>query len=155
MRTDHEKNAFKTAVRQEFLKVLQKRIQTAQSAMDEAQASANSQEKSSAGDKYETSRAMGQIDRDMNAAQLAQALEEYRFLENLPTTLHQQVLPGAIIELDNGIFFAAIGLGQLMINNTAVLAISCKTPLFEQMKLKKRGDSIVFRNQELQLRDVY
>src|SRR6218665_4189224 len=100
MRSGPDKTAFKTAVKQGFLDLLQQRIHTARLAMDEAQASANNQEKSSAGDKYETSRAMGQIDRDMNAAQLGKALEEYRFLESLPTTLHQQVLPGAIIELD-------------------------------------------------------
>jgi hypothetical protein len=98
---------------------------------------------------------MGQIDRDMNAAQLAQALEEYRFFENIPITLHQQVLPGAIIELSSGIFFAALGLGQTVVDHTTVLAISCKSPLFEQMKLKKRGDTVVFRNQELQILDVY
>jgi hypothetical protein len=40
--------------------VLTQRINTAQAAMDRAQEAANSEEKSSSGDKYETGRAMGQ-----------------------------------------------------------------------------------------------
>jgi hypothetical protein len=39
--------------------------------MESAQQSANSEEKSSAGDKYETSRAMGHLEKDMHARQLA------------------------------------------------------------------------------------
>lgn len=146
---------FKAAVKAAFLSVLQQRMHTAQSAMDEAQANANNQEKSSAGDKYETSRAMGQIDRDMNAAQLQQAREEYRSLENIPLALHEQVAPGSLIQLNTGLFYAAVGLGQLLVNTTAVFAISCQSPLFAQLKTKKKGDIIVFRDQELQLLDVY
>lgn len=138
------------------MQVLTQRIHHARQAMQEAQASANSQEKSSAGDKYETSRAMGQLDRDMNAAQLLQAQQDYRVLENIQVNLLQaQAAPGAIIELETGLCFAALGLGQLTIDNKPVMAISVKSPLFELLKMKKSGDSILFNNRALKLLDVY
>ena len=46
---------------------LDQRMQTSLDAMNAAQESANGESKSSAGDKYETSRAMGHLDRDMHA----------------------------------------------------------------------------------------
>ena len=147
--------AFKAAVKTAFLAVLQQRIFTAQSAMEEAQSSANRQEKSSAGDKYETSRAMGQIDRDMNATQLQQAKEEYSILENIPVTMQEQVVPGAIIRLNTGFFFAAIGLGQLVVETRQIFAISCQSPLFAQLKMKRKGDVILFRDQKLQVLEVF
>ena len=52
-------------------------------AMEAAQESANDQSKSSAGDKYETSRSMGQLDRNMHARQYEQARQERTILERL------------------------------------------------------------------------
>ncbi len=46
------------------------RITNSKQAMDDAQAAANEEGKSSAGDKYETGRAMAQIERDKAAQQL-------------------------------------------------------------------------------------
>jgi hypothetical protein len=45
---------------------IERRVANFEYAMMDAQASANSEDKSSAGDKYETGRAMSQIARDMN-----------------------------------------------------------------------------------------
>ncbi len=62
-----EKLQFKEKLKDEAISIVQNRINSAATAMANAQESANSNDKSSAGDKYETSRAMGQLDRDMNA----------------------------------------------------------------------------------------
>jgi hypothetical protein len=51
-------------------KIVEDRLATAQQAMDAAQQSANQEEKSSAGDKYETGRAMAQLERDKAATQV-------------------------------------------------------------------------------------
>ena len=56
--------------------LLVQRITVSETAMKNAQESANSEDKSSAGDKYETSRAMGHLDRDMNAKQLLVAKQD-------------------------------------------------------------------------------
>ena len=48
--------------------------------MNEAQASANSEEKSSAGDKYETSRALSHLDKDMHARLLFSNMKDIESL---------------------------------------------------------------------------
>lgn len=152
---NNDQLAFKAAVKAAFLNVLQQRMHTARSAMDDAQASANDQDKSSAGDKYETSRAMGQIDRNMNAVQLQSAMEDYKRLEAIPLALNEQVAPGSLIRLDTGLFYAAAGLGPLVIDNITVFAISCQSPLYMHLSKKKKGDRITFGSQSLQLLEVY
>jgi hypothetical protein len=61
--TSREKIAFKSKLKNFGLGMLRQRIGTAQEDMNRAQEAANSEEKSSAGDKYETGRAMveGQV----------------------------------------------------------------------------------------------
>ena len=71
----------------EFMKLaidhIMQRIGTARHAMENAQAAANEEDKSSVGDKYETSRAMGQIDSEMNARQLEEARRELALLQKI------------------------------------------------------------------------
>ncbi len=58
----------------------QDRVDHARKAMEEAQQAANQEERSTAGDKYDTSRAMSHNVRDMNARQLQEALKELALL---------------------------------------------------------------------------
>ena len=69
---------------------VESRISNARNALDEAQQAANEETKSSAGDKYNTERAMMQIERDKHAAQLveAQKLQKALYLQE-----HQAAYP--------------------------------------------------------------
>ena len=60
------------------------RIETANQAMINAQKAANEEDKSSVGDKYETGRAMMQIERDKAAQQLDEALKLKNIIDQLP-----------------------------------------------------------------------
>ena len=84
---------------------LNDRISNAEKAMKDAQDSANQEEKSSAGDKYETGRAMGQLQRDMNAKQSILAKKELAYLQQLSTSPKNQVGTGALVKTNNGIYF--------------------------------------------------
>lgn len=154
--TSDEKNAFKISVKQACLDVIGLRVETAQAAMQQAQDSANNQEKSSAGDKYETSRAMGQSDRDMNARQLAEAQKDLTFLNTIdPTIIYQTAATGSVIDLAGNTFFIAIGLGAVKAGDKTVMVISHKSPLFELLKNKKAGDLVLFQNKEQKLESVF
>lgn len=74
--TSQEKIAFKNRLKQTGLQLISDRIAMAKSAGDNAQAAANSEDKSSAGDKYETGRAMGHLEKDMYARQQAENVKE-------------------------------------------------------------------------------
>jgi hypothetical protein len=148
-------NAFKEEIKKVCLFVLKERINHASMAMQLAQETANNQEKSSVGDKYETARAMSQIDRDMNAGQLEKAQLEYAFLENIHTTqIHQCIALGCLFELDDILFFVATGLGSITVLQKSIMIISHQSPLFEQVKMKKVGDMVTFKNELKKITNV-
>jgi hypothetical protein len=68
------------------IEYVEQRISSATTAMQNAQEAANEEGKSSAGDKYETGRAMMQIERDQAAAQLDESLKLKRTLHQIGAT---------------------------------------------------------------------
>src|SRR5580700_4420568 len=111
--TNSEKITFKNKLKNLGLDVLKQRIATAQEAMDQAQEAANSEEKSSAGDKYETGRAMGQLQKEMHGRQLAEYAKELRALQSIVTDpLRDSGGPGAFIQGKEIAFFVSAGLGK-------------------------------------------
>jgi hypothetical protein len=82
-----EKKTWKQAIKAACIALLEKRLAISQLAMDQAQESANSDDKSSAGDKYETGRAMGQRDRDMLPNTTNAATNSTAFKRSIPKHL--------------------------------------------------------------------
>lgn len=134
--------------------LLQERIAHAGKAMKAAQESSNSEDKSSAGDKYETARAMGQLDRNMNAKQLAQAQQELNDLQKIEIHPLQIVKTGALIVCQTDIYFIAIGLGPIIVDTQKVIVLSPKSPLALQMWGKKKEDVISFNQRNITITNV-
>ena len=154
--TNSEKIKFKELLKKECCFVLKKRSINSNSAMQDSQESANNQEKSSAGDKYETSRAMGQIDRDMYAYQLLETEKDMNIITNLEIDkINQVIKPGSVFEINSQLIFVAIGLGTILVNNISVLVISYKSPLYEQLKFKSVGDLVFFKNENHQIETIF
>lgn len=156
MMSDAQKTAFKQSVKQACIELLEQRCSNAQIAMQQAQDSANNEEKSSAGDKYETARAMGQSNRDMNARQLHEAQKDLTFLNSLNTSaLHSSVTTGSVISISDTFLFIAIGLGPVKVGDITVMVVSYKSPLFEQLRHKTAGSTILFQNREQTISNVF
>ncbi len=154
--TQQEKLSWKEELKAACENLLKTRIETSALAMKHAQESANSDDKSSAGDKYETSRAMGQRDSDMHAGQLEQATKDLEFIRTIQTTrLHQQAGPGALIVCKDLIFFMALGLGATTIQGKKVILLSPQAPLAGAMKLKKTGERFLMNGKEMEILDVF
>ncbi|MBW3546429.1 MAG: 3-oxoacyl-ACP synthase [Bacteroidetes bacterium] len=131
------------------------RISTAKEAMDAAQAAANNEGKSSAGDKYETGRAMMQLERDQHARLLAEGLKLRQVLDHLdPSLLHDQVRLGSLVKTSGGNFYVSISLGKLTLDGTDYIAISPITPLGKVLLGLKEGSSTFLSNQKIQVLEV-
>lgn len=74
--TEIQKRDCKKRLQKKCIEIIEERITTIRMAMNDAQASANNEEKSSAGDKYETSRAMSHLQKDMQATRLSSIMKE-------------------------------------------------------------------------------
>lgn len=125
--------------------LLGERMQVAWDAMEAAQESANDQGKSSMGDKYETSRSMGQLDRNMHARQYEQARQERLILEKInENEAPARSAVGSLLETTAGWFFIAVSLGAVKLENETVLAVSSSSPVGASLIGKEAGSYFEF-----------
>ena len=128
------------------------RIAAATAAMQAAQESANSETKSSAGDKYETGRAVAQEERNRNAAQLHQARQLQAELARIsPAAPCDTVRPGALVETSLGWFYVAIGAGRLAAGGLEVTAVSAAAPVAVALRGKRAGEEAAFNGRTVRV----
>lgn len=151
-----EKIKFKNLLKCICIDVLKKRVQAAEFVVQQAQDSANSDEKSSAGDKHETGRAHGQNDREMNERQLNEAKRELQLAQDINADkIYDSFVKGAVAVCKDEIYFMSVGLGKTEIEHKKVFLISPDAPLSKLMFQKKEGDTILFNEKEFLLEEVY
>lgn len=124
------------------------RIATATTAMNDAQRSANEEGKSSAGDKYETGRAMMQIERDKAANQLEEAMKLKRVVDQLnPDVQHKSVSLGSVVITTQFKVFIAIGAGKIKVDDHDFLVVGTQSPLGKELLGRKAEDQFIFNRQ--------
>lgn len=123
--------------------------------MANAQAAANEETKSSAGDKYETARAMNQLEKEMLGRQYAENRKELAAMISIDISERNETIrAGSLIQLDHLYIFLLCGLGKLNIENTTVFVISPNAPLAGSIMGKKKGDMILFNKQPMKVLDI-
>ncbi len=131
----------KNELRNLCVNYVQNRIDTAVWAIKAAQQAANDETKSSAGDKYETGRAMMQQETARNQAQLNEANKLMVALNHITSnTSSKTVLPGSLVITNNGKFYIAISAGALIFNGETFLAVSPGSPIGLKLNGQKIGD---------------
>ena len=134
---------------------VEERIDNIRKAIKIAQEAANEETKSSAGDKYETGRAMMQIEIDQQMRQMAEAEKLKTALGQAhPQEHHDKVAPGSLVKTSVGTFYLSISLGKLVLDNTEYLAVSPSSPVGQQMLKKTKGDMLWFNGKEIEIIDV-
>lgn len=147
---------FKQQLKSACITILQERIAAAEQAMNAAQEAANSEDKSSAGDKYETSRAMGQLDRDMYARQLADARHELDLINSLNTdTTYPSPTFGAVVQSSTATFYISRGLGTVTIDGQKVILLSPQAPVAVALQGKQAGDTFLMNGKEVLVISIY
>jgi len=133
----------------------QSRVDAARKAMEEAQQAANQEERSTAGDKYDTSRAMSHHVRDLNAKQLQEALKELALLGQInPGATSAEAGLGSLVRTSGGNYFIAISGGPFTVAGETFYAVSTAAPLGREMLRKKAGDSFQFRGKSFRIHQV-
>ncbi|WP_400193808.1 3-oxoacyl-ACP synthase [Hymenobacter sp. B81] len=131
------------------------RIRTCQAAIDAAQESANSETKSSAGDKYETGRAMAQNERDRNLVQLAEARKLLAELQRIdPARPCEAVHPGALVSTSLGRFYIGISAGKLTVDGVDYFAVSTAAPVAAVLSGKRAGEQATFNGKTIRIEAV-
>lgn len=135
--------------------MLLQRIADGEKAMLDAQEAANSEEKSSMGDKYETGRAMSQLARDMSAKQVFENKQELNNLLKLENTkTDKTIVQGSVLMANGKVFYIAVGLGVIDFNGMQVTVLSPKAPLANLMLGKKAGDTFDLNKKQFAIEKI-
>jgi hypothetical protein len=146
--TEHDESILKHKLLDACREYVEKRMATATTAMNDAQRSANEEDKSSAGDKYETGRAMMQIERDKAASQLEEARKLKRIIDQIrPEVHHERILPGSVVITHLFSVFIAIGAGKVKVDGENFLVVGPQSPLGKELMGRKPSDQFRFNNQ--------
>jgi hypothetical protein len=111
------------------------------------QFSANQETKSSAGDKYETGRAMAQLEIEKLIARIADLKGQLQQLERMRTPTSAEIIStGNLVITNLEIIYLSISLGPVEVMGSRVLVISTQSPLGKAIFGKRLNDKVDFMN---------
>lgn len=139
-----------------MLAQIEEKIQTAKAEMESAREAQQNETKSSAGDKYETSREMMTQEIEKHAHSLADAEKQKNIL--LRATVLKaspEVELGSLVETNQGNYFLAVGMGIVNSKEYVVQTISIQSPIGKILLNKKAGDTFAFNGKEFSILQLY
>jgi transcription elongation GreA/GreB family factor len=135
--------------------LLNGRIVEAQQAMAAAQEARNSDTKSSAGDKFETGRAMMQMEIDKLETQLGKAAMLLKDLGRVDLDrICTKVEFGSLVMTDREDYLIAVGLGKVEFGGKLFYAISAGSPIGLALEGKRVGDALDFQGRRIVVQEI-
>ena len=135
--------------------IVKARLFNAEDAMNRAQESANDNEKSSAGDKFETGRAMGHLEKEMFSRQYQESLLALQKIQSIESkTGTQEIALGSLVEIDTKFYLIAIGLGKVNFEGREYYIVSEESPLGQSIIDLRKNDTITINKAKVQIIDI-
>lgn len=153
---DQQQMAFKMQLKDKCIFLIRERMDSLRMAMNVAQDASNEETKSSAGDKYETSRAMGHLEKDMYSRQLAETAKEMASLMSVDCSfINTTVAPGSVVRCESISYFILAGIGKIDFNGELIYAISPNAPVAKSILGKKKGDIVYINNVMQEIKEIF
>lgn len=128
---------------------IQNKRKVLESLITDAQQSANSETKSTAGDKHDTARAMAHLEQEKNSQQLKVLKDQERAVAELKKVIESSKASfGSLVKTNKGAYFIGLGLGKLEVNNQIVFSISPISPIALKINGLRKGEKFEFNGNE-------
>jgi len=148
-------SALKSNLFQLCLTFIQKRIENITYSMEQARQASNDDTKSSAGDKYETTREMMQQEMDRNSKLLYEAGQQKIALQQLENVEPAKLVKnGSVVLTSEGNFYISISAGELNVDGQKFFAVSQATPIGKVFIGKKVGDELNFNGKKYLIQEI-
>ncbi|WP_027421039.1 GreA/GreB family elongation factor [Crocinitomix catalasitica] len=145
----------KPALYQHCFDYVNERVKSIQDALASSQESANSETKSTAGDKHDTARAMMQLDVEQKSKQLAEAQKLHIGLRQIKPDQKQTIVQlGAVVSTNLGSYYIAISIGKVDFEGQSYFVISPGSPIGQALFGKKKGDTAEFNGRNITIENV-
>ncbi len=150
------KELSKKVIYQKCLEFVEQRISHAQAALDSATEAGNSEDKSSAGDKHETGRAMAQLEQEKSVKQLREAQDLKNTLLKINPDVHSaKAVAGSLVVTDKNNFCIAVAVGKIEVEGTTVFVLSPASPIGQKLLGLSAGEQMDFNGQVYKVKEVY
>jgi transcription elongation GreA/GreB family factor len=134
---------------------IEERIASAKTAIQMAQSSANEETKSSAGDKYETGRAMAQLEIEKGTVQLSEAWKQKQVLDQLPLDTDSGVVYlGSLVFTNQGNYYLSIPAGKMEMDGIVYYAVSPASPIGAILIGLNKGTTVTFNSKEIVIEKI-
>jgi transcription elongation GreA/GreB family factor len=148
-------STLKSQLYQLCLTFIQNRIENIEYSMLQARQASNDDTKSSAGDKYETTREMMQQEMDRNSKLLYEAGQQKIALQQIENVdIAKEVKNGSLVLTSEGNFYISISAGELNLENQKFMAVSQAAPIGRAFIGRKVGDEISFNGNKYLVKEI-
>lgn len=130
------------------------KIKSLENAMESAQQSANSETRSTAGDKHDTARAMMHLEKEKMGTQLSQNLQLLRVFDEIKETDEPIISTGKLVETNVGVYYFCVSLGQVAFKGTTFFVISPQSPIGKVFNGKTLGDKVNFNGRVFNIKNI-
>lgn len=146
---------FKEVCFQECLSILENKLSSYKKELDLLKETSEGEQKSSMGDKYETTTEMlAQEKRKINE-QLSIISKQKQTLINLKaTTSSEKIKQGNLITTDKGYFYISISLGKINVYQKDVFVLSPISPLGKLLLNRSKGESIQLNSNSFNILEI-
>ena len=134
---------------------VEERVSRLQSSIKDLEHDLGNETKSSAGDKYETSREMmnTEINKLQNQLQSFKKLKEVlAVIENRKASTTVQL--GSIVKTDAANYFISIPVGEIKVEEEKYYAIGLNSPIGKLLLGKEKGEQFIFQQKEFSIKKI-
>jgi transcription elongation GreA/GreB family factor len=148
--------SLKSQLHSSCVKTLDQKINALQEEIKVTQNDAQEETKSSAGDKYETGRAMMHLEMEKLSSQLNEFLNARQILNQIDPTKNYPVIQlGSVVLTSAHNYFLSISAGTVEVDQKQFFCISPASPIGALLVGKKKGDQFSFRNQQINILEIF
>lgn len=151
----NSESTFKELVHRHCTQLLVSKLGDLQANLDSLAESVANETKSTAGDKYETARAMLHIEQDQVRRQIQEFKSQLAVLNSIdPSKSSEKVALGSFVQIDNNYYFLSTGLGKITVDGKLVIVLSPQAPLGAKLLGRVAGDEVVMNGRKMVVGEV-
>lgn len=146
----------KEKIIEEISKLLEYKISEVEEELNLLTKDKNQITKSSAGDKFETSRATIQSEFDKVSINLIKLKDQLRKIKLISiTNKPQKIGYGTLVKTSNSMYMVSIGYGKLRLDSKDIYVISPLSPIGKKLINKQEGESISFNSKNEEILEIF
>ena len=147
---EHNAPDFKQKLYRTCVDMVNEKLAMLQGLDKASQEAANNETKSSAGDKYETGRAMAHLEKERLATQIETQAKLKKVLDQIdPNKRADKVGLGSLVQLGDAWYYLSVALGKVELEDKEIFCISPVAPIGKLLLGKRVGDKVSFQGEKV------